>query len=332
MPLSYILVISVLASIVGLMVDVSDLKTIDQDTQKELLETCADYCTSESAFSANSFQELSPALRLAFSIIRQTGQSITILIVIPLIVGTLFSFLWLFYIARSFKFTNAPLLGRQPGILFLVLFESAMLWAGLIGFKLLQLRSNSIGLFDFSKFGDMFNFPSEPISNAREIVRMLNGEGNALFGVAISSTLTYFGSVFLVLYRQIGIRAALSGLMVIVSVIGFAFMIYFSLNLENNLVIAALFVVPLASVVLIGLYILFSGRRIRRISMAGFSTLLYLLSFGPLWWGLGALESWSGWTYLHNKPIFVYFICIGVPVVLSEFLISVEYHGRLRPA
>jgi hypothetical protein len=248
--------------------------------------------------------------------------------VFPLVVGTLFSFLWFFYIARSLKFTNAPLLGRQPGILFPVIFWSAMLWAGLIGFKVFQLRSYSIELFDFSKFGDMFNPVPQSGRNAQDIVDILSGEGNALFGVAICSTLNCFGTVFLVLYRQIGVRAALSGLMVIVLVIGLAFMISVSLNLDNYLVNAALFVIPLASVALIGLYTLFSGRRIRRISLAGFSTLLYLLSFGPLWAGLAA----SGWTYLHNNQILFYFICVGVPVVLSEYLISVEYHNRLRPA
>jgi ABC transporter len=46
----------------------------------------------------------------------------------------------------------------------------------------------------------------------------------------------------------------------------------------------------------------------------------------------GASKIPSGWAYLQNRPIYFYFLCVGLLVILSEFLISVEYRGRLRPA
>jgi hypothetical protein len=340
MPLGYSLAIVVLTSIIGLTADVSDLKIVDHQLLVEY-GRCTRNCGGSPEESSRCRNNCLPDVRDRFIPIIERAQSlIASLIAFPLVVGTLFSFLWFFYTARSLKFTNAPLLGRQPGILPLVLLGCGLLCAGLVGFKLFQWRSYSIGLLDFATFGSILpsdtHTPIDTIDDYRGYNSVFRGEGAALVGLMLCSTLVSYGAVFLVLHRQMGIGAALSGLVFKILVLGLSAVVIAAMSsqIESSFWGGLLIVAPLLAVPLIGLYTLSSGHRVRGLSTLGISTLLYLVSVGPMWLGLtiGLSQIPSALAFLQDKQILFYFLCLGASLVACEVLVSLEYRNRLRPA
>ena len=338
MPLGYAFAIVVLTSIIGLMANVGDLKTVDRQLMEQY-GRCEKNCFSlPREESGKCLNNCLPAE--SKSILDRAKQLIWSLTALPLVIGTLFSFLWFFYIARSLKFTNAPLLGHQPGVLPLMLVGCGLLWAGLAGLKLFQWTNYSIGFLDFTAFGSesiLPGAPSDTNDDYRGYSTAFRGQSAALIGLMISSIFVSYGAVFLVLLRQMGIGAALSGLVFKILALGLSVAIVatFEVEMKSGLVPALVIAVPLLIPPLIGLYTLFSGHRVRRLSMLGISTLLYLLSFGPMWLyltlGLSQIPS-AALAFFKDKEIILYFLCFGASVIGCEVLVNRLYRKRLRPA
>jgi hypothetical protein len=336
MPLCYALAIVLLTSIIGSMANVGVPKTSDPQSRQYL--NCQKNCLA--SVDPNERYKTQACLAVCVPdefkpILDRLQRFISLLTVLPLVVGTLFSFLWFFYIARSFKFPNAPLLGRQPGVLPLVLFGCGLLWAGLVGLKVAQWRNYSIGFLDFTSFGSMYS--TDVIDDTSGYSKAFRGESDALLGLMISSTFVFYGAVFLVLHRQIGIGAALSGLVYQILALGGSvgiMAIMEGIGMKSDLLTVLVFVVPLSIPPLIGLYALFSGHRLRGLSLLGISTLLYLVSFGPMWIYLTIGIAGIPWAseFLKGKEILWYPLCFGASVIACEVLASLQYRNRLRPA
>src|SRR5262245_15419035 len=334
MPLCYALAIVLLTSIIGSMVDVRVPKTLDPQSRQYL--SCQKNClASRDRSTLESRACLGECVPAELKpILDRASLVINLLTAFPLVVGTLFSFLWFFYIARSFKFPNAPLLGRQPGVFLLVLFGCGLLWAGLVGLKVVQWRNYSIGVLDFTSFGSITN---DVINDYSGHSKAFRGESDALVGLVIRSTFVLYGAVFLVLQRQIGIGVALFGLVYQILALGGSvgiMAIMEGIGMKSDLLKVLVVVVPLSIPPLIGLYALFSGHRLRGLSLLGISTLLYLVSFGPMWIYLSIGIAGIPWAseFLKGKEILWYFLCFGASVIACEVLASLQYRNRLRPA
>jgi hypothetical protein len=343
MPLGYALAIVLLTSIIGSTVDVRVPQTLDPLAREYV--SCQKKCLASDSASASASHdhfetrfciyqcvpsELQPILERG----RQVMQLLTYP---PIVTGVLFSFLWFFYIARSFKFTNAPLLGRQPGVLPLALLGCGLLWAGLAGLKVLQWRNYSIGVFDFTSFGRILPntiIPDETYDDYESYGTTFRGESDAaLLALMIGSTFVSYGAVFLVLYRQSGIGTALSGLVFKISWLGLigTVTIMQGIGVKDSDFLKYLLAAPLFIPPLIGLYVLFSGHRVRGLSTLGISTLLYLVSFGPMWLYLGSgIGPWL-LEFLKGKQIIFYFICFMASVIACEVLAWLLHRHQLRP-
>ena len=184
-------------------------------------------------------------------------------------IGTLFSFLWFFYIARSFKFTNAPLLGRQPGVLPLVLFACGLLWAGLVGLRVFQWRNYPIGVLDFISLGSIF---SDRIDDYSDYGKAFRGESDTLLGLIICSSFCFLWCRF---PRSLSSRRNWSGTFwpsipdIVARTIGWDSRDNREDRKSIEIFLTGLVVVvPLSIPPLIGLYALLSGHRARRLSYA----------------------------------------------------------------
>jgi hypothetical protein len=212
----------------------------------------------------------------------------------------------------------------------LVLVGSGLLWAGLVGLKVLQWRNYSVGFLDLSSFGSIISDETDGGYG-----RAVRGESAALLGLMIASIFVFFGAVFLVLHRRAGIGGALSGPVFTIVWFGLAtpfYAITAAISEGRFMAAEALLALPILIPLLIGLYTLLSGRRVRFFSTFGISTLLYLVSFGPMWlYAFVGNVSWAS-QFAKSNPMAFYLLCFGVSATACEVLARLLYRHRLRPA
>jgi len=350
LPLTFAVLMGAMTSIFAMSIEVPDYAKISSTYEYLNLKSRQYYEWRRKKEAENqtndASQDASEVPPLTISEVRQLGaaraersrlnRSGDALLIIPLVVGSLFTCAWYFIVARSLKFPYAPRLGFQPRFWILATIGLLVLWSGLIGYKIFDYRVFQISWDSFSLYGGIggaATHAKRPFGHtATLLIPWLN----------IATSFVFAAAVFTLLQRNLSLFAAYAGFVVILLGLGVVLLIPTALpSVSHPVGLEALIVRAWAAFVVACAAILAVRRNLRSMTAAAIGTLAYLLTLGPIAFVAANLDHIPGRAhfgralgaqhFLTRTPE-GYLVLVAVSVLACEVLFTIVNRLRIRPA